>query len=231
MFDERAEKLGLKGILNLPFITLSNGQTMRARIARTLMKAPEALLLDEPSSECFCLLFLAFFSLPLLSNCCPFDAIPHFPSFRFLVPPFLFLPRLFSPCLSFRLVSRPPCAFSLPSQSSSRFLLIAPFLTLFLSSLPSYLLPSSPTFGTFDPLTNTPFSGIYPVWTQPSARTSSRTPRISGAKNSHGDARAGGDTGVSYKCFGCWGLGRGRGGQGVRRGFSKNSKGEGGYER
>lgn len=43
--DEWVEKLGLKGIRDPPFIALSNGQTMRARIART-----KVLLLDEPSS-------------------------------------------------------------------------------------------------------------------------------------------------------------------------------------
>ena len=67
MFDEWVGKLGWKGILDLPFIALSNGKTMRTRIARTVIKAPEVLSLDEPSSECFCLLFLAFCSLPLLS--------------------------------------------------------------------------------------------------------------------------------------------------------------------
>ena len=112
MFDEWVGKLGWKGILDLPFIALSNGQTMRVRIAGTVMKALEVLLLDEPSSECFCLMFFAFFFLPLLSNCCPFMPYTNFlPSFCFLVPPLLFLPRLFSACLSFRLVSPPPCAF------------------------------------------------------------------------------------------------------------------------
>jgi ABC-type Mn2+/Zn2+ transport system ATPase subunit len=35
------EKLGLKDILNLPLIPLSNEQTKKARIARAVMKPPE----------------------------------------------------------------------------------------------------------------------------------------------------------------------------------------------
>ena len=83
MFDEWVEKVCWKGILDLPFIAPSNGQTMRARIARTVMKALKLLLLDEPSSECFCRLFLAFFSFPLLSILChtPISFFPSVSSF------------------------------------------------------------------------------------------------------------------------------------------------------
>ena len=42
VFDEWVEKVCWKGILDLPFIAPSNGQTMRARIARTVTKAPES---------------------------------------------------------------------------------------------------------------------------------------------------------------------------------------------
>ena len=176
MFDEWVGKLGWKGILDLPFIALSNGQTMRARITGTVMKAPEVLLLDKPSSECFCLIFFVFFSLPLLS----IYAIHHFPSFL-LCPhsslaisssPFLSLP-IFPPCFSsslcfpFHRVCIRLCIFrviasifhvslfpSLPSNFSSRFRLITPFLSLSLSSLTSYLLPRFSTFGDFNPPTN-----------------------------------------------------------------------------
>ena len=45
------DKLGLKHLMDLPLIALSNGQTRRARIARAVMKTPEVLLLDEPLSK------------------------------------------------------------------------------------------------------------------------------------------------------------------------------------
>jgi len=44
VLDGLVEKLGLKDILDLPLIVLSNGQTKRARIARAAMKAPKVLL-------------------------------------------------------------------------------------------------------------------------------------------------------------------------------------------
>ena len=181
MFDEWVEKVCWKGILDLQFIAPSNGQAMR--IARTVMKALEVLLLDESSSECFCLMFLAFFSFPLLSNCCAFYAIHQFPSFlpfprsslAISSSPFLGLP-IFPPCftsslrLPFHRVCIHSCIFRvvasifhvslfppLPSIFFSRFRLITPFLSLFLFSLPSYLLPHFSTFGDFNPPSKTPF--------------------------------------------------------------------------
>ena len=49
--EELVDKLGLKDLMDLPLIALSNGQTRRARIARAVMKTPEVLLLDEPLSK------------------------------------------------------------------------------------------------------------------------------------------------------------------------------------
>ena len=49
--EELADKLGLKDLMDLPLIALSNGLTRRARIARAVMKTPEVLLLDEPLSK------------------------------------------------------------------------------------------------------------------------------------------------------------------------------------
>ena len=43
-----AEALGIAGQLHQPFLTLSNGQTRRARIAKALVTEPDWLLLDDP---------------------------------------------------------------------------------------------------------------------------------------------------------------------------------------
>lgn len=54
LFRELVEKTGLKPLLNIPMITLSNGQMRRARIVKAVLKKPELLLLDEPLSKaCF----------------------------------------------------------------------------------------------------------------------------------------------------------------------------------
>ncbi|POY71432.1 hypothetical protein BMF94_5745 [Rhodotorula taiwanensis] len=44
----RADQLEMRRFLNLPLITLSNGQTRRARILRALLAEPELLILEEP---------------------------------------------------------------------------------------------------------------------------------------------------------------------------------------
>jgi molybdate transport system ATP-binding protein len=43
-----ADRLGVREQLPQPFITLSNGQTRRARLARALLTKPELLILDDP---------------------------------------------------------------------------------------------------------------------------------------------------------------------------------------
>lgn len=45
---EAARQLGIEEQLSLSFIKLSNGQTRRARIARSLLAKPELLILDDP---------------------------------------------------------------------------------------------------------------------------------------------------------------------------------------
>ncbi|KAI0253684.1 P-loop containing nucleoside triphosphate hydrolase protein [Lactifluus subvellereus] len=47
-FEELTDKLGLKHLLDLPLVALSNGQTRRARIVKALLEQPDILLLDEP---------------------------------------------------------------------------------------------------------------------------------------------------------------------------------------
>ena len=42
------ERLGIREQLAQPFMTLSNGQTRRARLARALLAKPELLILDDP---------------------------------------------------------------------------------------------------------------------------------------------------------------------------------------
>ncbi|KIM36862.1 hypothetical protein M413DRAFT_13644 [Hebeloma cylindrosporum] len=48
LFHALTEKIGLTHFLDLPLITLSNGQTRRARIVKAILDRPELLLLDEP---------------------------------------------------------------------------------------------------------------------------------------------------------------------------------------
>lgn len=48
---ETAQLLQMDHLLDLPLITLSNGQTRRARIVRALLHKPELLILEEPFSE------------------------------------------------------------------------------------------------------------------------------------------------------------------------------------
>jgi ABC-type molybdenum transport system ATPase subunit/photorepair protein PhrA len=52
-FEDLTESLGLKHLLDLPLVALSNGQTRRARIVKALLEQPEILLLDEPLSLCW----------------------------------------------------------------------------------------------------------------------------------------------------------------------------------
>jgi len=47
-FEDLTDKLGLKDLLDLPLVALSNGQTRRARIVKALLEQPDILLLDEP---------------------------------------------------------------------------------------------------------------------------------------------------------------------------------------
>jgi ABC-type sugar transport system ATPase subunit len=54
-FEELTEKLGLKQLLDLPLVALSNGQTRRARMVKALLEQPDILLLDEPLSLCYIL--------------------------------------------------------------------------------------------------------------------------------------------------------------------------------
>ena len=46
--EETCRSLNLDGLLQNPFVTLSNGQTRRARIASALLQRPELLVLEEP---------------------------------------------------------------------------------------------------------------------------------------------------------------------------------------
>lgn len=50
MFRESTENLGLKPLLDLPLVALSNGQTRRERIVKALLDQPEIIILDEPLS-------------------------------------------------------------------------------------------------------------------------------------------------------------------------------------
>lgn len=48
LFEKLTEQLGLKPLLDLPLVTLSNGQMRRARVVKSILDQPELLLLDEP---------------------------------------------------------------------------------------------------------------------------------------------------------------------------------------
>lgn len=50
LFDELTDRLGLKKLLDLPLVALSNGQTRKARIVKALLEQPKLLILDEPLS-------------------------------------------------------------------------------------------------------------------------------------------------------------------------------------
>lgn len=53
--EETARELQMETFLDLPLITLSNGQTRRARILKALLAKPELLILEEPfSASIFC---------------------------------------------------------------------------------------------------------------------------------------------------------------------------------
>lgn len=53
LFDTLIKQMGLTGLLDIPAIALSNGQTRRARIVKAILDQPELLLLDEPLSKCW----------------------------------------------------------------------------------------------------------------------------------------------------------------------------------
>lgn len=50
VIDRMAKLLKMDEFLELPLVTLSNGQTRRARILRALMAQPELVILEEPFS-------------------------------------------------------------------------------------------------------------------------------------------------------------------------------------
>ena len=175
------------------------------------------LLRRPPKYFCWTSCWASAFAFCPPSRCCPFYSIPEFPSS--LPFPRCFLSISSSPPLP--LPISPPCLpsslvphFSWPSslrhvcscfESSRSF---STFTTYFsLSPSLSSLVPLFPTFGAFNHRTNTPLSPLSsrcrPIHSHAPPHPPRRTPCISGAKNYHGDARAGGDTGVSYPCVGC----------------------------
>ena len=53
-----SEQLDIKHVMSLSFVKLSNGQTRRARIARALLQKPAMLILDEPLSKSFPIIYI-----------------------------------------------------------------------------------------------------------------------------------------------------------------------------
>jgi ABC-type molybdate transport system ATPase subunit len=51
LFETLADQMNLTSLLDLPLLSLSNGQTRRARIVKAILDNPELLLLDEPLSN------------------------------------------------------------------------------------------------------------------------------------------------------------------------------------
>jgi len=50
LFLKLIVEMNLEPLLDLPILTLSNGQTRRARVVKAILDEPEVLLLDEPLS-------------------------------------------------------------------------------------------------------------------------------------------------------------------------------------
>lgn len=57
LLEKLVKEMKLSSLMDLPIITLSNGQTRRARIIKAILAQPELLLLDEPFSSCSPILF------------------------------------------------------------------------------------------------------------------------------------------------------------------------------
>ena len=51
LFETLIVQMNLTSLLDLPLLSLSNGQTRRARIVKAILDNPELLLLDEPLSN------------------------------------------------------------------------------------------------------------------------------------------------------------------------------------
>jgi ABC-type molybdenum transport system ATPase subunit/photorepair protein PhrA len=51
LFETLTVQMNLTSLLDLPLLSLSNGQTRRARIVKAILDNPELLLLDEPLSN------------------------------------------------------------------------------------------------------------------------------------------------------------------------------------
>lgn len=51
LFETLTAQMNLTSLLDLPLLSLSNGQTRRARIVKAILDNPELLLLDEPLSN------------------------------------------------------------------------------------------------------------------------------------------------------------------------------------